>query len=251
MQIRILYMKLWPKRRVEGTRGESHARVRPRNLRIAALLAGPLALLGWCWLVGLRLNLTGSLPVGFYVVAHGAPEHGSLVLVCLPNATAKWARDRGYVPRGAACPEQAMPVGKPVFALPGDTVAVAEAGLLLNGRLAANTRALGSDHRGRPLPGLPTGRYVVRPGELWVVSKYSPFSFDSRYFGAVPIANIRTRIRLLWAVHPLGHPRRSDATLGEPAQIEPPRHLAPQLPDVEHQVHVVLGSRGGPAVDSH
>lgn len=232
-------------------RGESHTRTRPRSLFPAALLAGPLAFLGACWLAGLRLNLTGSLPVGLYVVAHGAPTHGSLVLVCLPNATAKWARGRGYVSRGATCPEQAMPVGKPVFALPGDTVTVAEAGLLLNGRLAPNTRALGADHHGRLLPGLAAGRYAVRPGELWVVSQYSPFSFDSRYFGAVPIANIRTRIRLLWAVHPLSDPRRGDAALGEPAQVQPPRHLAPQLPHVEHQIHVVLGSSGSPAVDPY
>lgn len=244
-------MKLSPKRRVEERRRGSHTRARPRSLRIAALLGAPLVFLGVCSLAGLRLNLTGSLPLGLYVVARGAPEHGALVLVCLPATTAEWARSRDYIPRGAACPGKAMPVGKPVFALPGDTVTVAEAGLLLNGRLAANSRPLGADHHGRPLRGLPAGRYVVRPGELWVVSQYSPFSFDSRYFGAVPIANIRTRIRLIWAVHPLGHPRRSDATFGEPAQVKPPWHLAPQLPHVEHQVDIVFGSRGSPAVDLH
>jgi hypothetical protein len=31
-------------------------------------LVSPLAVFGGCWLAGLRLNLTSSLPVGFYVV---------------------------------------------------------------------------------------------------------------------------------------------------------------------------------------
>jgi type IV secretory pathway protease TraF len=47
------------------------------------------------------------------------------------------------------------------------------------------------DRRGRVLPQIPLGSYVVRPGTVWVVSSYSPLSFDSRYFGAIPLGNIR------------------------------------------------------------
>lgn len=224
---------------------------RQRELLAAALLLGPVVLLYGCWLEGVRINLTGSLPVGLYAVTRGAAAHGSLVLVCLPAPTAEWARSRGYIPRGASCPGRTMPVGKPVFALPGDVVTVTDSGLLLNGRLAPNTRPLLSDSRGRPLLRLPEGRYTVGPGEMWVVSQYSPLSFDSRYFGAVPIGNVRARVRLLWSFTSIRATGRGDAALGQPAQVETPRHLAPQLPDVEHEVHVVLGSRGGPAIDPH
>jgi len=243
---------LSPTQRVEEpSRAAAVRRYRRRELRAAALLLGPLVLLYGCWLEGLRINLTGSLPIGLYAVTHGAPAHGALVLVCLPARTAEWARDRGYVPRGASCPGRAMPVGKPVFALPGDVVTVTDSGLLLNGRLTPNSRPLLSDRRGRPLPRLAAGRYAVGPGELWVVSPYSALSFDSRYFGAVPIANVQARVRLLWSVTPMRITGRGDAALGQPAQVEPPRHLAPQLPHVEHQIHVVLGSRGSPAIDPH
>jgi type IV secretory pathway protease TraF len=41
------------------------------------------------------------------------------------------------------------------------------------------------------------GRYIVGPAELWVVSPYSPFSFDSRYFGPVLAALVRGSLRRL------------------------------------------------------
>jgi conjugative transfer signal peptidase TraF len=167
---------------------------------IASRLGGPVLLVLGCWVGGLRVNLTGSLPVGLYAVVatHEAPTRGALVLVCLSRAVADFARDRGYVPRGGLCPGGVMPVGKPVFAVPGDTVTVTADGLFLDGTLASNSRPLSADRRGRPLAGVRNGRYVVGPAELWVVSQYSASSFDSRYFGPVPLSSVRGRVRVLW-----------------------------------------------------
>jgi len=165
-------------------------------------MAGPLTVLGACWLAGLRLNVTGSLPVGLYFVSRAAPNRGSLVLVCLPVWVAAFAKARGYVPQGGSCPEGLVPVGKRVCALPGDTVTVTPTGLLVNGTPVPNSRPLGWDHEGRPLPRLEVGRYVVRPGALWLVSSYSRFSFDSRYFGAVKAGVVRGSARQLWAGSP-------------------------------------------------
>ena len=162
-------------------------------------LASPLAAFGACWLAGLRLNLTGSLPVGFYVVSRAAPDRGALVLVCLPVSVAAFAKARGYVPRGGSCSGGLVPVGKHVCALPGDTVTVTSTGLLVNGTPVSNSLPLDVDHRGRPLPRLVVGRYTVRPGTLWVVSSYSRFSFDSRYFGPLETAEIGAHVRKLWA----------------------------------------------------
>jgi type IV secretory pathway protease TraF len=47
------------------------------------------------------------------------------------------------------------------------------------------------------MPAWPAGTYQVPPGEIWTVSSYSPESFDSRYFGPVPLANVRGRARPL------------------------------------------------------
>ena len=165
-------------------------------------LGSPVALLGAGWLAGLRLNLTGSLPVGLYLASRAVPVRGAIVLACLPPGVAAFARDRGYVPRGGGCPGDVLPLGKPVLALAGDTVTVTSSGLLVNGIPVPNSRPLTTDRKGRPLPRLAIGRYVVRPGSLWIVSSYSRFSFDSRYFGAVKTGQVRTCVRRLWTVGP-------------------------------------------------
>src|SRR2546425_7700372 len=152
--------------------------------RTVCWLGSPVVLLAAGWIAGLRLNLTGSLPVGLYRAAGAASARGALVLVCLPPEGAAFARARGYVPRGGACPGGVVPLGKPVLASVGDTVTVTPTGLLVNEAPVPNSQARAMDRKGRPLPQLPTGRYVVRPGTVWILSSYSPFSFDSRYFGA-------------------------------------------------------------------
>jgi conjugative transfer signal peptidase TraF len=84
------------------------------------------------------------------------------------------------------------------LAIGGDTVTVTPTGLVVNGAPVPNSQALATDREGRPLPQLPTGRYVVRPGTAWIVSSYSRFSFDSRYFGALQVDQVRARLRRLW-----------------------------------------------------
>ena len=160
----------------------------------------PLALVLVCapWIAGLRLNLTRSLPIGLYIASRAAPARGVTVLACLPPAVARFAKARGYVPRGGSCPEGVVPIGKRVLGVPGDVMCVTAVGLRVNGTPVPNTQALRFDHRGRPLPRLPLGCSVVAPGHLWVVSSYSPASFDSRYFGAIASGDVRSSVRLLW-----------------------------------------------------
>lgn len=166
--------------------------------RLGGWLGSLLALLAACRLAGLRLNLTGSLPVGLYVASRAAPVRGALILACLPPRVAVFAKARGYVPRGGACRGGTVPVGKPVAAVKGDTVTVTPSGLFVNSARVPNSEPLGADHNGRPLPRLAVGRYVVGPGELWVVSSYSRFSFDSRYFGPVNVGEVRASLWRLW-----------------------------------------------------
>jgi type IV secretory pathway protease TraF len=39
------------------------------------------------------------------------------------------------------------------------------------------------------------GRYIVGSGEIWLVSSYSPRSFDSRYFGPVKVGRVVATVR--------------------------------------------------------
>lgn len=149
---------------------------------------------------GIRYNLTASMPAGLYRAVPGeVPGRGTIVVACLPLATAEMGRARGYLPRGN-CPGGVMPVGKPVAAAAGDTVDVRADGLRVNGRALANSMALERDAVGRRVRGVPPGRYVVTPGELWLVSGYSARSYDSRYFGGVPASRVRAVVRPLWTV---------------------------------------------------
>ena len=168
--------------------------------RMVWWLGSPVALLGTGCLAGLRLNLTGSLPVGLYLASRAVPVRGAIVLACLRPALAAFARDRGYVPRGGGCPGDVLPLGKPVLAVAGDTVTVTSSGLLVNGIPVPNSRPLVTDRKGRPLPRLALGQHVVRPSSLWIVSSYSRFSFDSRYFEAVKTGQVLTSVRPLWTV---------------------------------------------------
>jgi conjugative transfer signal peptidase TraF len=171
--------------------------MRRSGSRWAFRLGSPLAVLLAAWGAGLRVNLTGSLPVGLYRVVPGPVERGTLVLVCLPPTVAAFARARGYVPRGGTCPGGILPVGKLVVAIPGDTVRVTQRGLVVNGMPVPNSQPRPLDRHYRLLPQLARVSYLVAPDSLWVVSPYSPWSFDSRYFGPIAGNAVRARLRRL------------------------------------------------------
>lgn len=156
----------------------------------------------------LRLNLSSSIPPGWYVARGMGTERpvrrGTLVVACLPIVVAGWGRARGYLHRGS-CTGGVAPVGKPVFAIGGDTITVRSSGLELDGDPVARTEPLRQDSHGRYLPRVADGRYVVQPGEVWLISTYSTRSWDSRYFGPVPVSAIVSALSPLWifGVHQL------------------------------------------------
>ncbi len=164
-------------------------------LAATALVAG----LATASALGLRFNLTSSLPIGLYRAMNDAPtlERGAIVLYCLPPSIARFAHDRGYVPKGGRCAEGLVPIGKIAAALPGDTVAVTPDGITVNGRRQLHSRSLISDQMGRRLPRLVGGPYVVRRGEIWLLAP-SDRSFDSRYLGPVTTVNVVTRVYPFW-----------------------------------------------------
>lgn len=158
------------------------------------------ALSSACWWLGVRLNLTASMPVGFYRVVRGATERNVIVLICLPESIAEFAHERGYLPNGS-CRGGVAPIGKRIVAVPGDTVAMTQAGLQVNGVLIPNSKSLPRDGRHRQLPELTKQLSIVAPHQLWVLSWYSSRSFDSRYFGPIPDSAVQATIRPLLTQH--------------------------------------------------
>jgi conjugative transfer signal peptidase TraF len=163
-------------------------------LGAVAVLAG---FVGLGALLGLRLNLTESLPRGVYRTVGEAPRRGSIVAVCPPLDAAEFARERGYLGPGS-CPGGVRGLGKIVLAIGGDVVAHREDGIAVNRELIANSGTLARDSRQRLLPHYPWGDHVLKPRELWLFSSYRPNSYDSRYFGPVDASRVMAVLRPVW-----------------------------------------------------
>lgn len=159
------------------------------GVTVPAVLIGIFAV--WS-LLGLRINASPSLPVGLYITTTDA--RANLVEFCPAAPFASLSLMRSYRESGA-CSDGGAPLLKPVVARAGDGVELSPRGISVNGMLLPNTAPLSNDTKGRPLQSWPFGRYVVAPGTVWVASSYHPRSFDSRYFGPIPVRSIRAHVR--------------------------------------------------------
>ena len=149
---------------------------------------------------GLAINHTASAPLGLWRIEPltGVPERGRMVSVCPPDdARFRLARERGYLRHGR-CPGGYEPMLKPAAAIEGDLVELTPEGLSVNGRRIVGAAPRAADGAGRAMPPAPLGAHVVGPGEVWLASSFNPASFDSRYFGPLPLAQIEGAATPLW-----------------------------------------------------
>jgi conjugative transfer signal peptidase TraF len=173
-----------------------HGRRRRRSVVGLWLAILALGLLTCFAEVFLRFPRTASAPRGLYLLTYRPPRRGSWVVACLPDAIATTGRDRGYLDAGRCA--GTSEVLKRVAALPGDIVDLAAGGIRVNGAPLPGTARLARDSAGRPIPALSPGRYTVPAGAVWLLSTHHPRSWDSRYYGAVPLRGIRSTARRLW-----------------------------------------------------
>jgi conjugative transfer signal peptidase TraF len=149
--------------------------------------------------MGYRLNLSESMPVGIWHIQPLPADltRGLVVVLCMPpSSDSRMARLRRYIGDGP-CPDETEPLLKPVAAVAGDEVTLSEIGVSINGKHIFNSAPLALDAAARPLPHL-FGTYQVKPHEVWLISTYSPDSYDSRYFLGVPVSAIRGTARPVW-----------------------------------------------------
>jgi conjugative transfer signal peptidase TraF len=151
--------------------------------------------------LGLRISLTDSAaPAGIYRIVRGVSvKHGELVGACLPASIAQEGLTRGYLQKGD-CLGGAEPVAKIVGALPGDVLEVQPGWVSVDGQLFAGSAVAPRDSMGRPLPHVPWGRRQVAPGEVWLFGFNNVRSWDARYFGPVPLSEVRAALKpvLTW-----------------------------------------------------
>ena len=133
-------------------------------------------LLALAFAAGLRVNPTPSLPKGLYRIVSGTPVRGDLVSFCLEGEFVDLARERGYLEAGS-CSSGLRPLLKRLEGLSGDFVDPANLVLRL------------FDRQGRPMTS--ALRPEIIPAGMAMVLADHPGSFDSRYFGFVPLDSLQ------------------------------------------------------------
>ncbi len=181
------------------------------SLRVVFVSLGALAIVAMLlWTgFGVIFNYTHSAPFGLYREQFdsevGIHDPAPYVSFC-PDR--RWPSMRGepnYRDPMRTCPDGFSPLIKPVVAWPGDLVSVSADGISVNGHLLKNSAPIEHDSKGQKLRLFTAGEYRVSPNELWVVSSFSPRSFDSRYFGPILLKSVHSWLRPLLverAYHP-------------------------------------------------
>lgn len=170
-------------RRLEGARGPIGAMVG------FAFATAILVALGEAF--GLLISNTDSAaPAGVYRVVSREVKRGDLVAACLPIPIAQEGLARGYL-RTGGCPGDAEPVDKIIGALPGDVVDVQHGWIAVDGVRLAQSAVAAHDSAGRRLPHVVWGRHMVAANEVWLFGFNDRRSWDARYFGPIPLSNVR------------------------------------------------------------
>ncbi|SEI19247.1 conjugation peptidase TraF. Serine peptidase. MEROPS family S26C [Rhizobium tibeticum] len=137
---------------------------------------------------GLRINTTPSEPLGLWrVAALDRPvQVGDLVFVCPPMTDAiSEGFARGYL-RSGLCPGGFGPLIKTVAAVGGQHIEISSH-VTVDGRPIASSSLVSQDGQGRPLRPYVGG--TIPAGFVFLHSPF-PGSWDSRYFGPVPVSGV-------------------------------------------------------------
>lgn len=155
---------------------------------LAAAAASALLINLACTFGGFRINMTPSEPLGLWRILplDRDPVVGDMVFVCLPlSALVDEARARGYLRRGL-CVSGYAPLIKTVVAVAGQQVEIGQT-VRIDGEEVPHSVLAGRDGVGRPLISARGER--IHSAHVFLHSPY-PGSWDSRYFGSVPVSSV-------------------------------------------------------------
>lgn len=147
---------------------------------------------------GLRLNVSPSVPQGFYWLSSASPSIGAYVAVCPPqSALFDEAKARGYLSSGR-CPGRYGEMIKVLAAGAGTAVSLQADGVRLDGRLWPQSAPRRFDAAHRALPQSFGSEALLREGSVLVMSERCNAGFDGRYFGPLPLTAITSTAEPIW-----------------------------------------------------
>lgn len=183
-----------------------------RRWTLRTMLAGTALIVAPAWSrpdIRFIWNASASVPIGLYrIVPAKRVDVTDLAVVMPPDELAAFLEDRGYLPRG-------LPLIKRVLALGGTTVCRSGTEIIAYGATYGSARK--RDTRGRSLPAW-QGCQTLREGEAFFMNWDSPDSFDSRYFGPLPLSTVVGRAIPVWTTD---DPDPAAEFLREPVSDEP------------------------------
>jgi conjugative transfer signal peptidase TraF len=137
----------------------------------------------------LIFNTTSSFPLGLYKISKKESyQKGDLVSFCaIPNQTIKKMIEQDYTQPNPNCPNQTPQLLKKILALEEDNITI-DREVFVNGYLVKNSQVFKKDRNGNLLTIQPS--QSIQKGYFWAMSDYNKKSYDSRYFGQVPLKNI-------------------------------------------------------------
>lgn len=153
-----------------------------------AVLSSLFALLAAVFIPELRVNASDSVDVRLLRVASDVPiERGDFVAYCLPGEWTEPLVARGYPAGQAGCDDESIGLLKRVVALEGEEL-----------RDLGPVLEIENGPRLARLPGFPVATLpAIVPDGFAVLAGEHPRSYDSRYFGLVPTAELE-RLEALW-----------------------------------------------------
>jgi len=183
-----------------------------RRLTLLTMLAGTVLIAAPVWSrpdIRFIWNASASVPVGLYrIVPAKRIEVTDLAIVMPPADLATFLDERGYLPRG-------LPLIKRVLALGGTEICRNANTVIAYGTTYGQARD--RDTLGRALPAW-QGCRTLRNGEAFFMNWGSPDSFDSRYFGPLPLSTVIGQAVPVWTTD---DPDPATESLREPVSGEP------------------------------